>query len=198
MLYYRQIYRFLVTFMINAILTEKTIHPMAQPQDYIKLIFQSEFGPGHLIPDPGYARNRLLEEWQQVKDLPAEPPQHIGGGYIRLCIKGIDHSRLEEINNSFVASANAKSGSDAGFMTKLELFLSMAQQGDFDFSYARAKQAASLSTMQESQLMMEELAAFTPAAIAAADRVLEALENARPWMRADVRYTGVSSGNRKM
>lgn len=65
-------------------------------------------------------------------------------------------------------------------------------------AYARAKQAASLSTMQESQLIMEELAAFTPAAIAAADRVLEALENARPWMRADVRYTGVSSGNRKM
>lgn len=65
-------------------------------------------------------------------------------------------------------------------------------------AYTRAKQAAVLTTMEESQLMMEELAAFTPAAIAAADRVIEALEEARPWLRADVRYTGVSSANRKM
>lgn len=65
-------------------------------------------------------------------------------------------------------------------------------------AYARAKREANLTMMQESQLMMEELAAFTPAAIAAADRVIEALEEARPWLRADVRYTGVSSANRKM
>ncbi|MBQ7002143.1 MAG: hypothetical protein IJN67_14095 [Oscillospiraceae bacterium] len=64
--------------------------------------------------------------------------------------------------------------------------------------YLQAKQDAQLSTMQESQLVMEEIAAFTPAAIAAADRVLAALEEARPWMQKDVRYTGVSSVNRKM
>ena len=65
-------------------------------------------------------------------------------------------------------------------------------------AYAQAKQAAQLTTMEESQLMMEELAAFTPAALTATDRVIDALENARPWMQQDVRYTGVSSGNRKM
>ena len=64
--------------------------------------------------------------------------------------------------------------------------------------YARGKQSAALSTKEESQLMMEEIAAFTPAAIAAADRTLEALEEARPWMQKDVRYTGVSPTNRKM
>lgn len=116
-----------------AILNEKLLHPQSQPQDYIKLIFQSEFGPGHLIPNPELAKNRLYEEWQQVKDLPAENPQDIGGGYIRLCIKGIDQSRLEEINTAFVISANEKSGSDAGFMSKLELFLDMAQENCFDF-----------------------------------------------------------------
>lgn len=65
-------------------------------------------------------------------------------------------------------------------------------------AYARAKREASLTSVQESQLMMEEIAAFTPAALAAADRVIEALEEARPWMQTDVRYTGVYSGNRKM
>ena len=124
-----------------AILNEKSIHPNAQPQDYIKLIFQSEFGPGHLIPNPDWAKNRLYEEWQQVKDIPAENPQDIGGGYIRLCIKGIDESRLEEINTAFVASANEKTGSEAGFMTKLELFLEMAGENCFDFDLNTAENA---------------------------------------------------------
>ena len=124
-----------------AILNEKSIHPYAQPQDYIKLIFQSEFGPGHLIPNPDWAKNRLYEEWQQVKDMPAENPQDIGGGYIRLCIKGIDESRLEEINTAFVVSANEKAGSDAGFMAKLELFLEMAGENCFDFDLNTAENA---------------------------------------------------------
>ena len=124
-----------------AILNEKSIHPYAQPQDYIKLIFQSEFGPGHLIPNPDWAKNRLYEEWQQVKDMPAENPQDIGGGYIRLCIKGIDESRLEEINTAFVASANEKAGSDAGFMAKLELFLEMAGENCFEFDLNTAENA---------------------------------------------------------
>lgn len=127
--------------MRNAILNEKKLHPQAQPQDYIKLIFQSEFGPGHLIPSPDYARNRLQQEWQDVKDLPAEPSQYIGGGYMRLCVKGIDESRLEEINTAFVNSANTKTGSDEGFMEKLELFVDMAANGVFAFGYEEAKQA---------------------------------------------------------
>lgn len=127
--------------MINSILTEKAIHPHAQPQDYIKLIFQSEFGPGHLIADPAYAQKRLYDEWQQVKDLPREKEQDIGGGYVRLCIKGIDESRLADINTAFVTSANMKTGTDTGFMTKLELFLQLAAKGEFAFSHSEAKQA---------------------------------------------------------
>ena len=64
--------------------------------------------------------------------------------------------------------------------------------------YLQAKEEAKLSSMEESQLIMEEIAAFTPAAMDAADRVLDALESARPWMQWDVRYTGVSPTNRKM
>lgn len=127
--------------MKNAILNENRIHPQAQPQDYIKLIFQSEFGPGHLIADREYSKKRLVEEWQTVHNLPREENQDIGGGYLRLCIKGIDRDRLEEINSAFFTSANEKTGSDQGFMAKLELFLSMAQQGVFSFDYSCAQQA---------------------------------------------------------
>lgn len=127
--------------MKDAIILESKLHPEAQPQDYIKLIFQSEFGPGHLIADPEYSKKRLLDEWQTVKNQPAEDVQDIGDGYLRLCIKGTGDEQLEAINNAFFASANEKSGSDAGFIKKLELFLAMAEQGTFDFDSVRAKQA---------------------------------------------------------
>ena len=46
--------------MRDILLHENLIHPFSQPQDYIKLIFQSEFGPGHLIADAEYSKKRLL------------------------------------------------------------------------------------------------------------------------------------------
>lgn len=65
-------------------------------------------------------------------------------------------------------------------------------------AYEQAKKAAVLTIGQESQLMMQELAAFTPAALAAADRIIEALEDARFWMQEDAYRRGVSQDNRKM
>lgn len=65
-------------------------------------------------------------------------------------------------------------------------------------AYARAKQETVLTSIQEGQLMMEELAAFTPAALAAAERIIDALDSARIWMQEDARYKGVRPGNRKL
>ena len=124
------------------ILAEKRLHPFAQPQDYIKLIFQSEFGPGHLVADRNFSHNRLTDEWNSVKDLPQEENQDIGGGYIRLCIKGIGEQQLSAVNTAFVTSANEKSGSEAGFLAKLDIFIAMAEEDVFDFSALQAKQAA--------------------------------------------------------
>lgn len=64
--------------------------------------------------------------------------------------------------------------------------------------YETAKAEALLSTAQESQLMMAELTAFTPAAIAAAERCLEALEDTRFWMQEDALRKGVRGVNQKM
>lgn len=65
-------------------------------------------------------------------------------------------------------------------------------------AYAQAKAEAQLTTIQEGQLMMEELAAFTPAALMAAQRILDALEDARPWMQKDALSKGVGQDNRKL
>lgn len=65
-------------------------------------------------------------------------------------------------------------------------------------TYIEEKNRTILTTMQESQLAMEEIASFTPAALAAADRIIASLEEARHWMQEDVRYKGVRPNNRKM
>ena len=127
--------------MRNTLLYEKQIHPMAQPQDYIKLIFQSEFGPGHLIADASYSKQRLVDEWNRVKDLPFEESQYIGDGFVRLNIKGIANSQLDKINDAFFTSANEKSGSDSSFLKKLNLFLEMAKEDIFPFEYQDAQSA---------------------------------------------------------
>lgn len=64
--------------------------------------------------------------------------------------------------------------------------------------YETAKAAAVLTPAQESRLMMEEITAFAPVALETAWHILEALEDARPWMRRDAQTTRVEPENRKM
>ena len=65
-------------------------------------------------------------------------------------------------------------------------------------AYRTEKASAVLTSAQESRLMMEEISAFAPLAMETAGRILEALEDARPWMRHDAMTDRVGSGNRKM
>ena len=65
-------------------------------------------------------------------------------------------------------------------------------------AYQTAKAAVTLTTAQESRLMMEEISAFAPVALETAWRALEILEEARPWMRHDAMTDRVGYGNRKM
>ncbi len=65
-------------------------------------------------------------------------------------------------------------------------------------AYEAAKADAKLTPAQESRLMMEEITAFVPVALETAWRVLEALEDARPWMRRDTMSSRVGEGNRRM
>ena len=124
--------------MKKAIETEYRLHPQRQVQDYIKLAFQSEYGPGHLIADRSAACERLYSEWEKVKDMPREKPQDIGGGYVRLCIKGMDKNELDSVNRAFVESANTETGDDDIFLEKLELIKSMAACGMLPFTVQEA------------------------------------------------------------
>ena len=42
--------------------THAARYPLMQPQDYAKLLYQSEFGPRHLLTTP----DNLEQEWQAL------------------------------------------------------------------------------------------------------------------------------------
>ena len=65
-------------------------------------------------------------------------------------------------------------------------------------AYEAAKGETVLTPAQESRLMMEEITAFVPVALETAWHILEALEDARPWMRKDAMSSRVWEGNRRM
>ena len=59
-------------------------YPLMAPQDFGKLAYQSEFGPGHMVSDPALALERLLTECRGLTpDCLHRPPEPIGGGLCR-------------------------------------------------------------------------------------------------------------------
>ena len=74
----------------------------------------------------------------------------------------------------------------------------LAALADSREAYQSAKAEMVLSSAQESRLMMEEISAFAPVAMKTANRALEALEEARPWMQKDALSTRVGQANRKL
>lgn len=70
--------------MRDILLEHKKTYPRMQPQDFIKLLYQSEFGGGHLIADPGAALRYLEAETAGVEKKPARQFEPIGGGLVRM------------------------------------------------------------------------------------------------------------------
>lgn len=77
-------------------------------------------------------------------------------------------------------------------IAQLETMLEQGQK-EFDRLALDVKQYQRMLPLER-----EEVHYLAPAAIAAAQRCLEALQAAAPWMRADARTTRVVSGNRRM
>ena len=111
-------------------------YPQMTPQDAVKLMYQSAFGPGHLIRDEGYARSRLAEELAQTDPCDGELLEEIGGGYGRLHLgparaRGITG---EEIFARFSAAAGAPCPGKEAFEAGLSLLEALTKQGEAPFS----------------------------------------------------------------
>lgn len=112
-------------------------YPLMRPCDAVKLIFQNEFGSGHMVKNEAAALERLLAELAQTKrDAAAPLYEDIGNGLVRLNLCAADAALLppQSINAAFVATANTVRGVKASFFAKLDTLRTACAQGHFAFS----------------------------------------------------------------
>ena len=107
-------------------------HPAAQVQDLVKLLYQSEFGCGHMIADEASALAYLREECESTPADPAAPlREEIGGGFTRVNLAALPGAGLspETLGRLFLLSARTPSGTKQGLEEKLTALQEMAREG---------------------------------------------------------------------
>ena len=112
-------------------------YPLMEPTDAVKLIYQNEFGGGHLIRDIDSCLNYLRREYASVTQSPEAPlTEDIGNGMFRIYLNALDHAgySIEQLGADFIRSANARSGSLDSFIPKLEVLHQLTREGRMPFS----------------------------------------------------------------
>lgn len=112
-------------------------YPLMEPTDAVKLIYQNEFGGGHLIRDEESCLNYLRREYGSVKQSPDAPlAEDIGNGMFRIHLNALDHNgySLELLGADFLQSAKIHRGSLDSFLSKLEVLVRLTREGRMPFS----------------------------------------------------------------
>lgn len=113
-------------------------YPQMQPADAVKLIYQNEFGGGHLIRDEEAALRYLNQEYEAVeKDLTVPRCEEIGNGIVRVYLAALTPGELKWLGQEFIRSAKNHQGELQHFVKKLAVLRTLTEQGIFSFSSAQ-------------------------------------------------------------
>ncbi len=110
-------------------------YPAMAAEDYVKLLYQSEFGPGHMVDaGDGAMLERLEAEFDRASAegyAPAYTVEAIGGGLCRLHLdpRQLKKEDLPLVLRCFAASAESR-GSKEGLWTKLGLLAGLSWTGE--------------------------------------------------------------------
>ncbi len=121
----------------GVLLKHASLYPLMEPADAVKLVYQNEFGGGHLIADRARAWRYLLEEYRATPQSDAaalyEP---IGNGIVRVRLAALAHHglSLEALFDRFTASAARVRGERARFDEKLAVPETLARAGLLPFT----------------------------------------------------------------
>ena len=135
-------------------------YPEMEPTDAVKLLYQSEFGGGHLIREETACLERLQEEYRntpQSRHLPLW--EDIGSGMIRVNLGALDAAGLgaDQLGRIFLRSAQTTRGSMKGFQKKLDILKALTTEGKLPFSpeelenYLRNYEAAGYPPVSHSE-----------------------------------------------
>ena len=114
------------------------------PQDAVKLIYQNEFGGGHLIQDEEACLRYLRREYEATPKNPAVPQQEsIGNGICRVNLAALEAGELVQLSSySRAVCRLMKEDFDyEGAMADLEETIAYSQP---DLDYAITEQAQGL------------------------------------------------------
>jgi hypothetical protein len=118
------------------LLTHGQRYPAMEPVDAVKLIYQNEFGGGHLIRDERAFLAYLQREYESVTHDPQHPLlEPLGNGIVRVHLAALGEEYiLEQLGQAFIRSAAAHRGSLESFQRKLQLLRCLTEQGCFAFT----------------------------------------------------------------
>ena len=109
-------------------------YPMMQPTDAVKLIYQNEFGGGHLIRDEEKCLDYLRKEYASVaKNAKMPLYEEIGNGIVRVYLSALPEEDLEQLGRDFIRSAAKHIGSMECFLKKLDVLRQVVSEGAFSF-----------------------------------------------------------------
>lgn len=112
-------------------------YPLMEPADAVKLIYQNEFGGGHLIRDEAGCTAYLRREYDSVTQSIEIPlTEAIGNGLVRINLKALDAHNYapEALAKDFILSASLHAGSLKSFLEKLDVLRRTVREGHFGFS----------------------------------------------------------------
>ena len=109
-------------------------YPLMQPTDAVKLIYQNEFGGGHLIRDEEACLNYLRREYADLeKDATTPLYEDIGNGIFRVNLAAVKPEDLEQLGKNFIDSAAKHKGMLESFLNKLKVLETLTAEGVFPF-----------------------------------------------------------------
>ena len=125
----------------DALLLHANMYPRMRPADAVKLVYQNEFGGGHMIKSPEAALIRLRNEYAATEHDAMQPLMiPIGSGMARVRLKALKESGIARLNEAFVETANSSKGTLAEFLEKLDVLRHVTAQGAYAFKTAELEE----------------------------------------------------------
>jgi len=129
---------------VRILLTHSRRYPMMEIADYVKLLYQSVFGPAHFAGDPSLdqVRSFVVEETENISSPDNTKPmfEAIGNGYHRVHLDHVALGRIaaEKLAESFHASMKNSPGRTGRTVTSFsdatKTLLSLIEAGEIPLS----------------------------------------------------------------
>lgn len=117
-------------------------YPLLQPIDAVKLVFQNECGPGHLIADPVKALAALKKECSTIPAISSPRCDPLGNGLCRVDLRLLRQYDItpDELFSWFFQTAEQHHGDKNRLSRKLDLLSQLTQAGKLPFDFQELSQ----------------------------------------------------------